>query len=467
MTDAVDLSQTKDIKQSLLLGLGKAPLSGADPLATLSLVAMRGKFARPARPTAAADTGVSHELSAKYLLDESRAKLVRLLSGKDAKIDDGIANGILRAIKASGLRLHPFDYARLEDFIACHAADLGPEERAWLKLVRPDRKPDDDPYLDGPLTEETLPQASKAQKLRFLRELRASDSARAGEFIAKLMPNEPANMRGELVGILAARLDEADRQFLESLAQDRAQSVRDAASELLGRIRGTDAFAKRIERLKDYVKIKTEGLLRRHKVLKLVEPAASKSAEGYVGARALFGGLHLKDIADALGESESSLLEAASRTEKAGMAPFLLLVAAVKDGLIDLATKYQSIHEGDNGEHTIEFLREALPFTDGAARDQALRIAVRPKSWRESPNPFIVEQAAACIASPLPVDLATEIVELPFWSSSESDGRYEHLAAVLAPLIPRELSHRFVTMSESVSRRATLYHRFLLSLPEQ
>lgn len=285
------------------------------------------------------------------------------------------------------------------------------------------------------------------------------------------MPGEPANVRAELVGLLALQLDESDRPFLESLLQDRAQSVRDAATELLGRIRGTDAFAKRIARLKDHVTIKTAGLLTRHKVLKFTAPVTKQPrylGDEDVGARDLLGGLRLKDISDALGETEASLLEAASRTEKAGMLPFLLLVQAARDGLIDLAIKYQSIHDGDNAQHTIAFLREVLPAVEGATRDRVLRIALRPKDWRTSPHPFLVEQMAACIDAALPADLAGEILDLPFWSAKEVAGRPEHaelLVNAVAPLVPRPLSERFIAISEPVSRRATLYHRFLLSLP--
>src|SRR5262249_34827377 len=157
---------------------------------------------------------------------------LRLLLDRNAGRADGIAFGVLRAINAGGLKLHPFDYARLEEFIAQHAADLGPEERAWLSVVRPERKLDS-AYLDAPLTDATLPHASKAQKLQFLRALRQDDAAKARELIEALLPNEPANVRAELVGLLAAKLGDTDRAFLEGLARDRAPSVREAADGLL------------------------------------------------------------------------------------------------------------------------------------------------------------------------------------------------------------------------------------------
>jgi hypothetical protein len=462
MINSVAASQAKDIKQAMLLGLGKAPLPGdADPLATLSLVAMRGKFMRTNPPTGAADASASYDTSAKYLSDESRLLLIKLLSDRDASAGDGIALGVLRAINARDLKLHPFDYARLEDFIAQHAANLGSEERAWLTFVRPARK-QDDIYLDDPLTEETLPQASRAHKLQFLRVLRKGDAAKARELVGALLPNEPANVRAELVSLLAVTLDDADRPFLESLSQDRAQSVRDAASMLLGCIRGTDAFAKRIERLKDHLQIKTEGLLRKHRVLKYTGLAAGKADEAAEAQRALLRGLRLKDVAGALSVTEQDLLEAASRSQNIGIVPLLLLSHAVKDGLLELAAKHTALLDGQDESFMAELLAETLPSAPAGYRDQILRLAIRPKSWTSTPSPNAINQIWELIRAPLPTDLASEFLDSSVWA----DGALEPTMNAAAPLIPRALSEHAVAKSETVARRATLYHRFLLSLPE-
>ena len=317
MTGSLAASRTKDIKQTMLLGLSKAPLRDIDPLATLALVAMREKFVRPHPPAGPADASTPYASYGKLLSDEFRLLLLKLLSERDVGAD-WHAVDIFRAIKAHDLRLHPFDYARLEYFIERYAAEFGPEERAWLAVVRPARK-QDDIYPEGPLTDATLPQASRAQKLQFLRALRKEDAGKARKLVETLLPNEPANVRAEFVGLLALKLGDDDRPFLESLAQDRAQSVRDAASMLLGCIRGTDAFAKRIERLKDHLQIKTEGLLRKHQVLKYTGPTSGNSGDVAEAQRALLKDLRLKDIADALGVTEQDLLEAASRSQRIGI----------------------------------------------------------------------------------------------------------------------------------------------------
>lgn len=391
MTNSVAASQTKDVRQAMLLGLAKTPLPDANPLATLALVAMRGKFVRPHPPGRAPDVSDPYQPTARYLSDESRLILAKILSDRDASTGDGIAFGVLRAINARDLKLHPFDYARLEDFISQHAENLGPEERAWLTLVRPERK-QDDIYLDGPLTEETLPQASRAHKLLFVRALRSADAPRARELIETLLPNEPANVRAELVSLLAVKLDDSDRPFLEGLLEDRAQSVRDAASDFLGCIAGTDAFATRVERLKDHLKIKTEGLILKHKALKYSAPISGKADDAAEAQRTLLKGLRLKDIAGGLGMTEEDLLEAAARSKKIGILPFLFLQQAVKDGLLDIAAKHIALLDIENESLIVEFLAETLPSTMAGERNEILRLAIRPKSWTSAPSPNAINR---------------------------------------------------------------------------
>jgi hypothetical protein len=455
MTDAVALGQAKETKEALLLGLARAPLPGDKPLAALSLVAMRDKFMRPRPPASTPETSVPYQPNPRHLSEQSRFLLLKLISGQDGDRVDGIAFGVLRTINARGLKLHPLDYARLENFIARYTADLGPEERAWLNLVRPERTNNREFDIDAPLTQDTLPQASKVQKIEYLRALRNSDPTKARELIETLSPNEPANVRADLIRLLEIKLDAGDRPFLESLASDRAQSVREVANELLGCISGSEPYAKRVERLKDHVQVKIEGLIRKHKLLKCV----GQFADDIAVQRAVLKGLHLKDIAATLGLTEHELLEAASRSEKIGMLPLLFLTRAVNDGLLDLAADYVALLEGER--FVDEFLAETLPSARASDRDRILRLAFRPTSWTCVPSSTFLRRLSELVGT-LPLDLAGELLDAPA-STSEAD---EMSLASVAPLIPLALSDRFIAKSESVARRAALYHRFLLSLPD-
>jgi hypothetical protein len=153
------------------------------------------------------------------------------------------------------------------------------------------------------------------------------------------------------------------------------------------------------------------------------------------------------------------LLEAASRSEKIGMLPLLFLTRAVNDGLLDLAADYVALLEGER--FVDEFLAETLPSARASDRDRILRLAFRPTSWTCVPSSTFLRRLSELVGT-LPLDLAGELLDAPA-STSEAD---EMSLASVAPLIPLALSDRFIAKSESVARRAALYHRFLLSLPD-
>src|SRR5262245_60104325 len=107
------------LKQALMTGLANNPAPepyGA--LTSLALVAARSRYVRSRPPSNRLEKREKPIDRASLLPDAARHALLRLLSGKDAKSSDNIAAAALHAMKGAGLRLHPFDYSRLEDFIA-------------------------------------------------------------------------------------------------------------------------------------------------------------------------------------------------------------------------------------------------------------------------------------------------------------------------------------------------------------
>jgi Family of unknown function (DUF5691) len=467
MMERLIAGDTAEIEKAMMLGLAKSPAGKAEPLTVLSLLAARKKFDRPAAPRSNPDPAPGCDATSRYMSDEQRRLLVKLMTGKDADVSGCIALATLKAIRAAGLSLHPFDYSRLEDFIAQHAIELGVQERDWLRAVRPERKQTEELYLEGPLTEDMLPQLAKAQKLQFLRQLRAGNPARARELIEDLIASEPANVRAELVTILAVKLSEKDRVFLEGLSQDRAQSVRDAATSLLERVRGTDAFARRIENLKEQIKVASSGILRRSKVLKFAAQSTAKRDDVLATQRVLLYGLNLADIAAALGEPKDALMDAAENSDKAGMISVLLLTQAAKEGLLDLVEKHQSILDDLNAEASIDVLEEACPALDAGQRERLLRVLVRRKSWWFKPDPAHLERAYRTIARPLPADLARTLLDdVPPPENTAHGNLIERYYDALAPLVPQSMSSVFVAKAEMQAHRASLYHRFLMSLPK-
>jgi hypothetical protein len=441
------------LERAMMIGLAREQAPGR-PLDALALLGARLGFARPSPPTGAERSVPPRAARAAYLPDEARRPFVALANGKSA--DDALPRFAARAARRAGLALHPFDFVRIEEFIARWAHELGPEERAWIAAVQPRRKAEDEPYADGPIDEASLPKLSRPQKLDFLRPIRAVDPARARALIAALLPHEPAHARGDLIGLLAIRLSPDDRETLEAVAQDRAASVRATAEKLLARLPGTDAFARRVERLRECLSIETSGLLRRTKKLKyLAKPNEAASA-----LFELLDGLTLADVAAALGETPDALMAAAEAADKAGLAPLHLYRQAAVEDRIDLLDKHQAILDDHDAETMIVFFEAVWPSLGGPTGERLLDLSVRPKSWWRSPYAYNVRRFVAAIDRALPETTARRALDMRSDPASEDD------LVAIAPLIPPALSRLFVERFETQARLATLYHHFLLALPD-
>jgi hypothetical protein len=97
-----------------------------------------------------------------------------------------------------------------------------------------------------PANAETLWQeGTPAQRLAVLRRLRAVDPTLARQWIETTWKREKAELRAELVAVLAVRLEAEDESLLEHALDDKVASVRTAAAQTLRRLT-TSAFAERM-----------------------------------------------------------------------------------------------------------------------------------------------------------------------------------------------------------------------------
>jgi hypothetical protein len=472
MTVDFSMRELSRAKQCMMLGLAQNPLSRTDhALSTLALIAAKSRFSRSKPQARSADRHARQPADpARYLSVAARTMLVRLLTGKDTKVADAIARAVLRAIRHSGLRLHPFDYSRLENFIAQFAGELGPEERQWLKAVRPNRIQPGSTYDDEPVSEETLAQAGKAQKLAFLKDLRRNDPAKARSLIEQLLPAETANVRTELVGLIGINLDDADKTFLESLATDKAQSVRERAAMLLARLPGTSAYRKKLDQLKDRIEAKKAGLLRRRTMFSLRSTPKPNAAFDPLHTmnenRELFEGVKVGDIAAVLNVDLDELIVGSAESADLG---HLLLRCALLEGREAELNAFSPSFTGDVSHQTVFLLADLLPRLLGDGRKTLLDLAFSPVTWSLLPSTSVFVQLYAALGEPLPHEIATALMQSSPWREAmRHDGDEMHLRRLeeIAPLIPRSLSEQFIAESEPHSRRAALYHRFLLTLPE-
>jgi hypothetical protein len=260
--------------------------------------------------------------------------------------------------------------------------------------------------------------------------------------------------------------------FLESLAADRAQSVRDSAQMLLARLPGTSAYQKKLEQARDKIEIKKTGLLRRRAVLSLLmepRPGATHTDPLFqttIDNREMFHGLRLADLASALNMSVEELI--AGSVESAGLGP-LILKSAIIEGVPVDPKLFSSLSIGDAVHSTVFLLKEVLPEAAGSMRNALLEFALSPGNWSTLPAPVFFEQVYSSLREPLPSQVASDLIRSSIWRDAfgeNGEASAPHWAVAVAPLIPRTLSEEFIRGIEPHSRRAVLYHHLLLALPE-
>lgn len=308
------------IIEALMQGTGRRPLQ---PVGILGEGVAAGDDATPARMLALAVQAQLHDLPApptvfdevaaatdvRPIVPEAvRPMILRLVTGKGNPPDDAAAFALAQGLERHGLRLHPFDVPRLAPFVRKHAEMLGiatgegegeaGAATAWA--------------LWETLDETNWMLATPARKAGFIADMRLADPAGGRALVEAQLPLEKAEVRLRLIDALGSGLTSADRPFLESLAADRAPTVKRAVTRLLARLPGTGAAEAQIAEVLSRITRGSTGLLRRRVTLSLQMPANVKSAAAEIDWLATnFGGIGCSALAGALGMTPTALLEAA------------------------------------------------------------------------------------------------------------------------------------------------------------
>ena len=303
--------------------------SGNDLLSLIAALGLRNRFDRLSPPDKFAAIEVTHDPD-RMLPASARAVLRRLYAAKKQALDTPITLRILDTLAEAELCLHPFDYRFLSALMAADETRLDENARDWLSRRRDDavNTPFDD--IDADNWTEFPP----AARVDFLRQLRADDPAAARELCAAAIPNDAAAVRGKLVQALFVNLGRDDVEFLESIASDRAASVKKTAAALLARIDGTDEHRERRENAHQYLTVKGAGVIGRRRV---IEPAVPKgTAKGKVAEwmEITFGDVNPMQVAGALGMPAKKFAEALGNPQLRA----LFFVGAVDAGETELAT---------------------------------------------------------------------------------------------------------------------------------
>ncbi len=291
-----------------VLGEGLEPGAENTPAQMLALAVQAQLYDLPAAPERFEEAAATRD-ERPIVPDDVRPSILRLVTGKGNPPDDPAAFALAQGMGRHGFQLHPFDIPRLAAFIHKHADLLG--------IALTDAEGEGTAATSAWALWETLDEtnwmlATPVRKANFIADLRLSDPAKARALVEAQLPLEKAEVRLRLIDALGAGLSGEDRPLLESLAADRAPTVRRAVTRLLARLPGTGAAEAQIAELLSRITQGSAGLLRKRITLSLQMPANVKSVAAEIDWLATnFGGIGCSALARAVGMTSAAMVESA------------------------------------------------------------------------------------------------------------------------------------------------------------
>ncbi|MBP0578461.1 hypothetical protein J8I29_03990 [Labrys sp. LIt4] len=387
----LDAASVEALMRSFLLGTGRQPVpiakafdgllaAGAEK-AELQALALLGQHRRFLRRWArrVEIRGPAFEDGRALPPPAARSLMVSLLSGKNGSVDDTLAYAVADALDRRKMKIHPFDLPRLDAFVRLHADSLGTSALAWVaRNAAAEEGNEDNPYsFVEKIDVSNWQQGWPSQKAGFIREQRRIDAGKARDLVIAAFASERAPVRASLVKALAVGLSAEDAPFLESLATDRAPSVREAAEVLRGRLPGSAASARKLQDCISRIKVQKTGLLRRGRALSLDYPATIRPYQQLPWAFQTFAGIGLGQLAEGLGMSVEEVAKGANDAvlglvlaAQAVRESRWPLLAGLSEGRSDLWPILDQVEDADLGEGAVPALQAAL---------------IRPALWSELP----------------------------------------------------------------------------------
>jgi hypothetical protein len=466
MHDPIPPDQYARIRQSFLLGLARQPAAappsltgllppGHEPaLALLALAGQRQRFAGAPAPAVDPIPNAARQMHADprpILAPGARRALNHLARSVEKSPASNVLPIALRRISAAGCRPHPFDLPEFARHIKADADNLGLAERAYLALTASgaDEEAEKGLFFEH-ITADNWTTFPKAQRRAFIAGVRGNDPGEGRALIESVWKSEPAPVRAALLEALAVGLGADDKPFLDKLATDRADSVKQAAGRLLARMPSDEGFAQRVAEAARWFKRPGKGVGRvmavlgmgREGGLTFAPPGDKPDVLEVAAARTrLFTRLPLDALAKAVGVTPAEIVAALPESEMPVL--WLLLETAREDG--DTATLQCIVRTcllaGRGFPQYINYLASSacLPVDP----DAASRFLAAP-AWNDA-----VSAWAGAISAGVPKD----------------DGRF----VFAATLMPREAMPAFLASIEPLhlitARPARDYADLILALP--
>jgi hypothetical protein len=462
------------LTRSFLLGTARNPAavgaafkrlvgtSSLTELAALALLGQRMRF-RKHGPPPVNGAAVAVKDTRAIVPDAIRPLMRRLVGGKEAQ--DIASLALADVCNRIRLRPHPFDVPRLAAFVQAHGELLGAYASAWAARGEVDDKQPN--YFDADAIDESnWTSARPAARAAFIATLRAREPERGRALVEASFAADAAPVRARLLGALACGLSAADLPFLESLAKDRAPSVREEAQRLLKFIPGTAEAEGRLGDLVARTRVSSTGLLRRRKTLTLERPANLEASArqtvdpGRRWAAAEYAGLGLDAMAVAFALPVSEMIAAAA--DDAALTGLFARQASIERRFDVLA----GIVRNHASDAWIDALGtgDVAELTDDATIDQWCAAALAPQLWPSMPAPAELERLYRFLRRPLPLPQARELLQSRAFASIHGSagpsGMLGFTSLVIGALMPpplrSELQAAFARLPPEDMSRAIL-----------
>jgi Family of unknown function (DUF5691) len=306
--------------------------------------------------------------------------------------------------------------------------------------------------------------------------MRGREPDRARELIEASFTSDPAPVRTRLLSALKRGLSTADVPFLESLARDRAPSVRERAQQLLKYIPGTASAEGRVRDLLARTKVSAAGLLRKRITLTLelpanvqtMSPGVAAAEAGRSWAADEYAGIGLDAMAAAFGLGVAEMIAAG-----AGDAPLLALFARQASierrfDVLAAIVREQAADawvdaiggEGDKAGSADNSGAAELP--DDATNEQWCAAALAPSLWPALPPAAHLERLYSFLRRPLPLTQGRELLQSRAFASiaNSPPSAIGSLCLAIAALVPlplrSELRLGYATLPADVMSRPLL-----------
>lgn len=468
MSELLTTADLARVRQSMTLGLARQPLAlseplqalaaaaspGRDPaLTVLALAGQRLRFERPEPIQASHAVPLPVMAVARRLHDDPRPlmpeaprrTMKRLLHGLDKGLAGGIMMAAGRRVARAGLRLHPFDLPELIGYLENDAACLGLAERAYLALTDSSAEAKAQSLMHAVITAENWTDFPKGHRAGFLREERRKDAAAARVLLEGVFKSEPAPVRGELLEALGTGLSTDDLPFLESLAADRADSVRAIATAIIARVPGTAAYTARLAQAASCFS-KGGGMSKLLSKVGLGTETAFKPPKDATAAQLmqLFAGLPLVAVAGTAKLSPRELLATLPDDEHWVFAAFL-------------ATAGQDIGSADGPSGSTTLLVEHK---------------LDPGASAPFPSGYTLMSLARHLSTPLSAEFSAALMASPRWQAAvqrftdaiKDDGTLVTMASLVPAATLPAFLHSVAPLLPGATRSARDFAEFALAL---